>query len=112
MSDKTAMLAFVEKAKPMFADAETAIHDAITATNELVPLMREGHDALQPMVKTGLEPGGYLQSSRMACELRAASGLLSQALAVIFRIHREGTDIARHFKCDPAETDRDGGGHR
>lgn len=102
MADEETMRTFVEKAAAKFAEAEKKLEAARKAVMGLVGLMKEGSE---------LGLAGYLQSSRMACDLRVAVGLVSRAESVVFAIHGEGTQLAQDKGVDlPAP--RDGGGHR
>ena len=95
------MSEFVEVAAALFADAEHDLSVAAKSVKALVPLMREGE-------KLGL--AGYLQSSRMACDLRAAYGVIAKAESIVFAIHAEGTKIAQDKGVDLPSIE--GGGDR
>lgn len=102
MADEDAMRAFVEKAAAKFADAEKKLEAAHKAVSGLASLMKEGSE---------LGLAGYLQSSRMKNDLLAAAGDAAAALATVFAIHGEGTQLAQAKGVD-VPVIASGGGHR
>lgn len=102
MANEPEMAAFVEKAAAQFAEAEKKADQAYKAVLDLAPLMKEGAD---------LGLAGYLQSSRMKNDLRAAAGDIAHGLAIVFAVHGEGTQLAQDLGVDLPQP-RDGGGHR
>lgn len=93
---------FVARAAAAFADAEHKSAEAYRAVLDLAPLMKEGRE---------LGMAGYLESSHMKNQLRAAAGLIADGLAIVFEVHRHGTDIAQRIGVDLPQP-RDGGGGR
>lgn len=102
MATDEEMRAFVVKAAELFDEAEVRASHAYNAVLALAPLMKEGR---------GLGLAGYLQSSRMKNDLRFSAGKIADALAVVFAIHMEGTELAKDKGVDLPQP-RDGGGHR
>lgn len=93
---------FVERAAALFAEAEDKASAAYNATLELPHLMTEGRE---------LGMAGYLESSHMKNQLRTAAGKIADGLAIIFEVHRHGTEIAQRIGVDLPQP-RDGGGGR
>ena len=102
MATTEEMQEFVERGAALFAEAEYKIANAERAVKELVPLMKEGRE---------LGFAGYLQSSRMAADLRSAYGKVAEAESLVFAIHAEGTKLAQDQGVDVPQP-ADGGGNR
>lgn len=95
------MEAIVADGVAAFEAAEVKAQQAQKKALDLPPIFKAANEALMM---------GKLQTARMIADAKAAAGLMAQGEAILYRLHREATDIALAHGVDIVTTE--GGGPR